>query len=210
MATSSASEPRPGRTYAGVPIEARREQRRDRLIRAGLDLFGTRGIANTRVDDICNAAGLTKRYFYESFETLDALVEAVVRAVIADLATDVIPAIATHGWRNPRPALDALLRPVLADPRLVQLLVVETNYGSLAARRAEMIDLAVDTWLGSDPHTEPKPQYLATQRLLAHAMAGATGEVALAWTHGRVDLTVDEVIDHLERIFRRITPTVSD
>jgi hypothetical protein len=38
-------------------------------------------------------------------------------------------------------------------------------------------------------------------------MAGAAGEVALAWGNGRLDLTLEEIIDHLVRIFERITPS---
>jgi AcrR family transcriptional regulator len=169
-------------------------------------MFGTKGIAATRVDDVCSEAGLTKRYFYESFESLDALVEAVLADVTGRLAAGVVPAIAEHGWHDPRPIFDAALRPLLADPRLVQLLVVESASGALAQRRQEFAELAVDLWLAADPHADKSPAYLASQRLLAHAMAGATAEVALAWVNGRVDMSVDDVIAHLVRIFKRITP----
>jgi len=199
--------PGEGRRYRGASSADRRAERRGRLIAAGLEMFGTKGIASTRVDDICAEAGLTKRYFYESFESLDALVEAVLADVTARLAAGVTPVIASHGWHDPGPIFDAALRPLLADPRLVQLLVVESASGALAPRRQEFAELAVDLWLGADPHADKSPAYLASQRLLAHAMAGATAEVAVAWVSGRIDMTVDEVIAHLVRIFNRITPT---
>jgi AcrR family transcriptional regulator len=194
------------RTYRGVPADQRRAERRARLIEAGLDMFGTKGIAATRVDDVCAAAGLTKRYFYESFDSLDDLVNAVVETVTFDIAAVVVPAIQTDGWRNPRPVFEAYVGALLDDPRLVRLLVVETHNGALASRREEFIELAVDTWLASDPSTDKSPEFLPTQRLLAHAMAGAAGEVALAWVNGRIDLTPEELIDQLVRIFERITP----
>lgn len=196
------------RTYRGVPASQRKAERRDRLVSAGLELFGTRGIAATRVDDVCAEAGLTKRYFYESFESLDDLVTAVMEAVLLDVAAIVVPVIETDGWRNPRPVFSAYIGALLADPRLVRLLVVETHNGALANRREEMVELAVDTWLASDPGADKSPEHLPVQRLLAHAMAGAAGEVALAWVNGRIDLTADQIVDQLVRIFERITPRV--
>ncbi len=196
------------RTYRGVPASQRKAERRDRLVSAGLELFGTRGIAATRVDDVCAEAGLTKRYFYESFESLDDLVTAVMEAVLLDVAAIVVPVIETDGWRNPRPVFSAYIGALLEDPRLVRLLVVETHNGALANRREEMVELAVDTWLASDPGADKSPEHLPVQRLLAHAMAGAAGEVALAWVNGRIDLTADQIVDQLVRIFERITPRV--
>jgi len=205
---AAAADASPGapRLYRGVPAEARRAERRERLLAAGLDLFGTNGIAATSVDEVCAAAGLTKRYFYESFASLDELVHAVVEKVITDLSAIVLPAIAASGWRNPRPALSAFIGALLTDPRLVRLLVIETHAGSLADRRQELIERAVDLWLMTDPGASKDPVHLPAQRLLAHAMGGAAGEVALAWVNGRIDLTPEQIIDHLLRIFERITP----
>ena len=62
--SSGAALPRP---YRGVSATDRRDQRRQRLIDAGLQLFGTRGIAAVGIVDVCAEAGLTKRYFYENF-----------------------------------------------------------------------------------------------------------------------------------------------
>lgn len=195
-----------GRVYRGATQDQRRSERRGRLVEAGLELFGTQGIAATRVDEVCAQAGLTKRYFYESFDGMDALVDAVMGKVLDDLSAVVVPAIAEHGWVNPRPILEAMLHPLLADPRLARLMVVETATGRLAERREAVFTLAVDLWLQADRHADPQPEHLPVQRLLAHAMVGATGEVALAWVNRRLDMSADEVIDHLVRIFERITP----
>lgn len=194
------------RTYRGVSAAERKQERRARLIAAGLELFGTRGIAATRVDDICAEAELTKRYFYESFTSPDDLVQAVLDQVLADLTARVVPAIVAGGWRDPGPAIAAFGDALLADPRLVRLLVVETHSGALTHRRQELVDRAVDTWLATDPRVGRDAGDLPTQRLLAHAYVGACGEVALAWINGRIDLPPDAVTDQLVRIFRRIVP----
>lgn len=205
MGVTASAEPST-RPYKGVPAAERVADRRARLVQAGLELFGTRGIAATRVDDVCAEAGLTKRYFYESFHSLDELAVAAVDEAVAALALVVVPAVAEHGWRNPRPVFEAFASGLLADPRTVRLLVTEAQQPALATKRQQLIELAVDLWLEADQQTDRSLEHLATQRLLAHAMAGAAGEVALAWGNGRLDLTLEEIIDHLVRIFERITP----
>jgi AcrR family transcriptional regulator len=65
------------RPYGGVKAEARRQERRQRLLDAGLEVFGHKGYHHTTVRDICVAAGLTERYFYESFKSLRLLFDAV-------------------------------------------------------------------------------------------------------------------------------------
>lgn len=66
-----------GRTYGGVGSEQRRLDRRTRLLEAGLALYGSQGFAATSIDAVCSEAGLTKRYFYESFRSADDLLVAV-------------------------------------------------------------------------------------------------------------------------------------
>ncbi|WP_203337335.1 TetR/AcrR family transcriptional regulator [Nocardioides limicola] len=194
------------RPYRGVPADERRTARREQFLEAGLELFGTRGPAGTRLDDLCAEAGLTKRYFYESFASMDDLLEAVFDQAIADLAEACLPAIAAGGWRNPGPALDIITRRIVADPRLVHLLLIETQAPPLLTKRRQLLDLAVDTWLGVDPHVEKDPRFIAEQRFLAHAMAGAWGETVAAWTTGRIEFSVDDLVGQLVRIFERITP----
>lgn len=74
-----------GRLYGGVASEARTAARRARFIEAGVQLFGTQGLRATTVRGVCAAAGLTDRYFYESFDTLEALLQAVYRSLMEGL-----------------------------------------------------------------------------------------------------------------------------
>lgn len=204
--TSTTGVTPPTRAYRGVPAEERVAQRRSLLLAAGLELFGTRGIAATRVDDLCAEAGLTKRYFYESFASLDELIEAVVDDAVTTLAGAVVPAVETGGWRNPRPALEAFVTGILADPRLVRLLVVETHAGALTGKRQALIELAVDLWLQADPANDHDPRNLPGQRFRAHAMGGAVLEVCLAWASGRIAMTPEELVDHVVHLFERAMP----
>lgn len=194
------------RPYRGVSADERRALRRTQLLEAGLELFGTKGATETRLDDLCAEAGLTKRYFYESFSSMSELLEAVFDKAVADLLAVTIDAVSTEGWRNPRPALDAITRTLVADPRLVHVLLVETHNPALVAKRRQLLDVSVDTWLGNDPHADKDPAHLAEQRFLAHAMGGAWAETVTAWIAGRIDLELDDLVTQLVRVFERITP----
>ena len=70
------------RVYGGVEANLREEERRKKLIEAGLEAFGTRGYTKTNIKMICGIAGLTERYFYESFHHKEDLLCAVYRELI--------------------------------------------------------------------------------------------------------------------------------
>src|SRR5512139_3717483 len=52
------------RHYGGVSAQERKAARRERLLDAGLQLFGTPGGDRVTVSAVCAEAGLTERYFY--------------------------------------------------------------------------------------------------------------------------------------------------
>ena len=81
------------RTYGGVSGEDRAAARRARLLDAGLERFGTDGWAATGVKDICREAGLTDRYFYESFDDRLALFTAVFDRATGELLQRVAEAV---------------------------------------------------------------------------------------------------------------------
>src|SRR5699024_7463692 len=76
--------------YAGASREARERARRERIIAAGIELFGTVGYRAATVGAVCETAGLNKRYFYESFATLEDLLCEVYQRVVADLRAAVL------------------------------------------------------------------------------------------------------------------------
>jgi AcrR family transcriptional regulator len=198
------SAPVSTRVYGGVSAAKRREERRQRLIDAGLELFGTRGVAAVGIVDICAEAKLIKRYFYESFSSIDELAVAVFEQVTDRLVEQVVPAIVAGGGQDPRPALTAYVNGALADPRVVRLLAVEGRTGALARFGDGFATRAVELWFGFSPAAEEKDD--ATLRLRAYAFAGALTQVGLAWHDGVLDLTVERIIDELVDIFHALAP----
>jgi AcrR family transcriptional regulator len=192
------------RPYRGVSAIDRRAQRRQRLIDAGLELFGTRGIAAVGIVDVCAEAGLTKRYFYENFASIDTLADAVFEHVTGNLVAAVAPAITAGAGRDPRPALTVYTRALLSDPRVVRLLAVESQTGTLKKYRDGFPTRAVELWFdfaGSEDAVPPPEE----MRLRAYGFIGAAQQIGMAWLDGHLPLSMDQVIDQLVDMFHRIS-----
>src|SRR3954447_7195429 len=99
--------PAKGRAYGGVSQAERQSERRARFIEAGIAAFGRDGFAATTTRSLCAEAGLTQRYFYESFEGLEALFVAVVRHLGERLDEKLLTA-AARAPQEPQEQLRAL------------------------------------------------------------------------------------------------------
>ena len=116
------------RTYAGQTEAERVHERRERLLEAGLEIFGTLGFQGATVRRLCRSAGLTERYFYESFRDLNDLFNAVCERQSARFGEFVLSRLPTLPT-----ALEARGEGVLRlyfdwmrDKRIVRLLHVES------------------------------------------------------------------------------------
>src|SRR5687767_13409420 len=76
-------EARPERRIRGRTLAERRSERRDAMLAAGLELFGTKGYAATTVEEVCRRAYVSSRNFYEEFENRLDLLVAVGEQIIA-------------------------------------------------------------------------------------------------------------------------------
>ena len=102
------------RRYGGASFEDRQSERRDRLVRAAIDVFGRAGRDGATVAALCAEAGLTARYFYESFPNRDALFLAAFRAVQTELLTQL--ALAIDGKDPVRSALTGFFSALAQHP----------------------------------------------------------------------------------------------
>jgi AcrR family transcriptional regulator len=197
------------RPWRGVSAADRVAERRRRLLDAGLELFGTNGVAAVSVAEVCAEAGLTKRYFYEGFQSIDALADAVVDDAVDRLSALVVPILLERGILDPRPAAFALAEAVLSDPRLVRLLVVETNSGTLVRHRERLIERAVETWLATI-YPSAGEEAKVRLRFFAYAGFGALGELATAWIDGRLEVSLSRLVDWMFDLYARLVPAVVD
>jgi AcrR family transcriptional regulator len=116
------------RRYRGSPPDERRAERRCQLIRAAIEVYGKRGYRRATVKSVCAAAGLTERYFYESFANSEMLLAACYDAVTRELFNDISNAGESAG-RSRSARLQAMLRAYFdtlkREPRSARVFLLE-------------------------------------------------------------------------------------
>jgi AcrR family transcriptional regulator len=170
------------RQYGGQSQEARVRERREKLMRAAATLYGQLGPAGASVTAICAEAGLTPRYFYESFANREALLLAVFRTVCERLLEQIGAAIdpAHPGASGVRAFFNILAE----HPDLARVFLVEGEHDDAEMRavgRATMERFAA---------------MLMPQGRDALAKAGAIGailRIARFWIEKGAQQSVDEV-----------------
>ncbi|WP_069163128.1 TetR/AcrR family transcriptional regulator [Nocardia altamirensis] len=82
------------RQYGGRAVTERKAERRLRFLVAATRIFAERGYANCSLADLCTAAGLSKRQFYEEFQTREDVLVAAYDRIQDDAAAAVLAALA--------------------------------------------------------------------------------------------------------------------
>ncbi|GLZ12157.1 TetR family transcriptional regulator [Actinomadura sp. NBRC 104425] len=194
--------------YAGRSAAERQAERRRRFLEAGLDLFGAGpGYRATRLTDVCRAAGLSTRQFYEEFRTLEDLLaelhlhvnDVAERAVLAALPqvrhlpaaeryAQLFRAYAAGATGDPRHTRIAYVEIIGVSPRLDR---------QRLDRRARWIDFIHRQAREAVARGEiPDRDY----RVTATAFIGAVNGLMHDWAVGWVDATLDEVVEELVQI----------
>lgn len=202
--------PEVGRVFKGVPAAERSAQRRGRLLDAGLELFGTRGVAGVTVGEICDEAALTKRYFYEHFESIDAFIDALMEDIVERLTKQVVSD--APGQSSQRTRVAAFVSLMTADRRVARLVFVETfgASGSLTRLRHRLVHRGVETMIAEFlPPDVVSHGATPSVQMTAYALSGACAELLLAWLEGDLQATTDEVVDYLVALFASATELIS-
>ena len=205
MPASSKTVPAPARSYGGLAMEERVAARRARFVEAGVELFGTQGFRGATVRGICAAAGLTDRYFYESFASLESLLAAVYGSLTERFAKRLTEeSFASEGWRGDAAAVERqvtaayeLWFDTVRDARVARILLVEIlgvspGMDALYEESARaMAALTIMPLAGTLPTLKlPK----ARRELLGRALVGAALQVAKMWMTGGYKLPRRDVV----------------
>jgi AcrR family transcriptional regulator len=188
-----------------VSSEERRARRRDQLLDAGLELFGTRGYRASSVREICLAASLNRRYFYESFRAREDLLRAIYDQLVLELAQHVLAATdaETDIEAKIRSGLTAFWDWVTADHRRAQILTVEIIGVSpdLEARRrearhgfAEFIAAQAIEAAGGRPLD-------VDVTIVSRALVASTIDLVIDWMRDDIALSVPQIIDESIRFY---------
>lgn len=195
------------RTYGGVSGADRKAERRAQLIEAGLDLLGAADGDQLTVRRVCQRAGLTARYFYESFAGRDELVAAVHEHVVQTVAAAALSAVEAAGPESDakiRAGLEHLVRAVAGDPRHGRVLFSVTLTDPLLARRR----LESSTFFARLLSGQAREVYGITDSpalgLAAQFVVGGLAQTLTAWLSGTLTMSEEELVAECVKIFTAV------
>ncbi len=179
-----ASENTERRRYGGASFEDRQSDRREKLIRAAIDVFGRWGREGATVAAICAEAGLTARYFYESFPNRDALFLEAYRAVQGELLAE-MSRVAGSG--DPaRDALAGFFAALVAHPGPARVFLLDPHGRTEEMQAAGQESAAKLVHLFAPGVTAP---------LAAAGVLGAVIDIARHWIASGFAEPVDSVVE---------------
>jgi AcrR family transcriptional regulator len=131
------------RNYRGQSPEERQSRRRAALVEAALDAVADPAV-EVSVRAVCAKAGLTPRYFYESFGSLDELLVAVVGQIGDEIFAGGMAAFREVADASLivqcRAAFTGSYAVLAADPRRARaMLVLASGHDVLQERRRQMV-----------------------------------------------------------------------
>jgi AcrR family transcriptional regulator len=195
------------RPYGGMSGDDRRSERRARFIEAGIAAFGRDGFRGTTTRSVCAEAGLTQRYFYESFADLEALFLAVATSLGARLH-EVLLAVDVRAGEDPRALLHSQLGRYFAllkaDPAGARIMLLEvytasTRVGELAMRFTEELGVLVSARIEAVfPHLVGRG---LDAKLMATALVGSIHHLALRWMLSGYREPMGRIVDTATAVF---------
>ncbi|MBJ7332511.1 MAG: TetR/AcrR family transcriptional regulator [Solirubrobacteraceae bacterium] len=187
------------RPYRGVSADERRAQRRIRLMEAGLVVIGEQGINGLTMTAVIREAGLTERYFYESFTDRDALlVEMFQEAVQAtNLAAGTLRDQAEDDlYARCRATVAGALSVMTDDPRVGRAFLEAVGNATLRPYLRDALQgfsafMLSELSQGQKRNAEDR----ARLEIAATALIGGITDAATAWLAGSLKVSRDELID---------------
>jgi AcrR family transcriptional regulator len=193
------------RQYGGHSAEERRLARRERLIQAAIRVYGRVGYPNATVKAVCEEAELTERYFYESFDSSEALLVAAFDTVSHRLIDCLDRIRAEHtGAADERchAVLRAYFQALKDDPIGARLFVLEIARVGPAVDEVGAALLREFGELLSRALAPNASARLKRGELLRAGVVGAVLEIAKVWIRSRYAKSVDAVATDALKICR--------
>jgi AcrR family transcriptional regulator len=129
------------RPYRGVSAQDRVAERRANLIEACLDLVGEHGPVPITVEAICQRAGLTKRYFYESFRDRDAAMFEILDGLLQTIEHGVLTSVRDAApLDRSRIMVELIVSSLQEDPRKARLYAEANAVEALRLHREQAME----------------------------------------------------------------------
>ncbi|MBV8667173.1 MAG: TetR/AcrR family transcriptional regulator [Burkholderiaceae bacterium] len=206
MATSSSSKPAPSRSYRGVSTVQRKAERRERLIQAAIQCFGRYGYHSTTLKSLCAEAGMTERYFYESFANFDEILCCAYQhaaQTIFDIVTASFAETGSDPLTRMRLGVDSYFKAIASDPARARLVLIEIEGASDNAnqvyrdRLRTSADMIRNEVIGSLPGT---PGNGLSMEILSTAILGAVYQLAKEWVLSNFKLPRATLVRNVEAL----------
>ncbi|MGO8873993.1 MAG: TetR/AcrR family transcriptional regulator [Acidimicrobiales bacterium] len=168
------------------------DARRRQLFEVALSLFAEHGFAATTMDDIAEAAGVTKPLVYQHFESKRALYLELMDVFSRELVTRIVKA--TANAKGPRQQVElgfaAYFELMVGNEQAFRLLYGrdapdDTELGAALRRVEETLAQAIDPLI--DAGLDPEHRLL-----LAHAVVGMAEGASRHWLDARKELSAPE------------------
>ncbi|MFF0457246.1 TetR/AcrR family transcriptional regulator [Nocardia africana] len=211
MADSPHTPKTGSRPWRGREPADRIAARRERLLQAGYELMAGVGAAETSMRGVCRQAGLTERYFYESFANLDDLTTTVLENTVEQCRDRLLAALADAPEDR-----DLLFGHVVRaftdflteDPRRGRILFVESiATPALTRRGSELVAVItgpIASVIAADDTDTPAPDETDTT-LNAMAIFGALAYCYRPYLIGDITIDRDRFDNHAAAIIRQLS-----
>lgn len=184
-----------GRIYGGMSAEARARSRRQRLIEAAQTVIAEHGVAALTVEQVCQKAELTKRYFYADFSGKDDILDVCAEQLFSRLWTAMDRALAaTSGPKRARAAIQAIVHTLASERASARLYIECAAFPRLRERQQRAIREFSDR-LAADvmPFTGNPPT--GTRRdLAARIITAGSTQLIVDWLQGTVETDEETII----------------
>lgn len=193
-------------TYRGQSAEERAAGRRVQLLEATLAVWAAQGDGRVTMTRICAEAGLTERYFYESFAHLDDALTAVMDAIAEEIETasqDAADRAGTDPAARVRASVHAFVELVTADPRKGRVALIESvGRPPQRARRTQLLrhfaHRAAEEVRALHGLTSWSEREAELTGLL---FIGGMAELVTAWLDGSLEATPEELVEAATAMF---------
>lgn len=192
--TSTTSRP-----YNGLPAAERVAQRRQHLLQVGLNILGVHDSpGELTLRNVCQQAGLTQRYFYESFTDRDEFAAEIYDWAVRELAASAQLAAANAPIEEKlRAGIGEIVRAIEADSRVGRLLFSANQFNPvLLHKRYESTQLFVDLMDAQLREATPTDQH-GSVPFVAQLMVGGVGQILASWINGSTTSEADALIENL-------------
>lgn len=181
------------RTIRGLDPDQRRAQRREQLLDAALELFAGKGYLNTSIEQICQAAYVGNKAFYELFASKEDCYAALLSEISERIKHQVRRAAQQLNEEDPDEAIGNLLsifaHAAVDDPRVA--VVAFRDVGGISSdverlrreNRRWVASFFEQLWRRFEFATNHTAGDRAESHALALGTAGGIFEIVASWLH---------------------------